>query len=337
MSAAEACGAAAEAIVRIKNDAEVVCLPMSDGGEGLVHCLQEVLALTPVTCLVHNPLMKPIMASYAMSADGSTAYMEMAAAAGLTLLEPEERDPIHATTFGVGEMMLDAVRRGCKHIVMGIGGSATCDAGKGMVECLRNDLPLPVTITVACDVQNPLYGPQGAAYVFAPQKGATGEQIPLLDYQLRSFARNTEAMGIADPTLAMAPGSGAAGGLGYALMAYMNAELRSGIDLVLDAVQFDTKLQGATLVVTGEGKSDRQTLMGKVPMGVLDRCRRKNIPVWLLSGGIEESEELLHAGFSKVLSINKKDSRPLHELMQKGVAIQNLKQTVIASVSSYHP
>lgn len=327
MSAKEACHAAASGLHKCFPDAEVLCLPMSDGGEGMVECIAEAVGATMVSVRVHNPLMQMIEAQYAISADGTTAYMEMAAASGLPLVPAGKRNPMLTTTYGVGDMMLDAVKRGCKKIVMGIGGSATCDGGKGMIECLEGHLPLPIEIVVASDVNNPLYGANGAAYVFAPQKGASPEQVKLLDEQLRQFARDTEAKGIALPDLAEHPGAGAAGGLGYGLMAYLGATLQSGIELLLDTIRFDKQIKDSDLILTGEGCSDRQTLMGKVPAGILNHAKRQGIPVHLLSGAIEHEAELLRSGFASVSSINANDSRPLEILMQKHVAMANMKAT----------
>lgn len=328
MSAHEACVAAAEELHEIYPGAELICLPMSDGGEGLVECIADAVNAVMIHVKVHDPLMQIIDAAYALSADGKTAYMEMAASSGLPLVPLDKRNPMVTTTYGVGDLILDAVNRGCKQIIMGIGGSATCDGGKGMIDCLRPHLPLPVEIIVASDVNNPLYGPHGAAYIFGPQKGATPEQVILLDERLKAFARETEDKGYALPDLVSHPGAGAAGGLGYGLMAYLGAQLRSGIDLVLDTISFDEKIKDCDFIVTGEGKSDKQTLMGKVPMGILHRAQQQGIPVHLLSGAIEDKDALMGAGFKSVRSINENDARPLNLLMQKEVAKHNLKQSV---------
>lgn len=328
ITAKEACHAAATGLQIRYPDAEILCLPMSDGGEGMVDCIAEAVDAKMVNVKVHDPLMQVIDAQYAISADGTTAYMEMAAASGLPLVPKEKRNPMLTTTYGVGDMIFDAIERGCRKIVMGIGGSATCDGGKGMIERLNGYLPLPVEIIVASDVSNPLYGKNGAAYVFAPQKGATPEQVELLDEQLRQFARETEAKGIALPDLAHHPGAGAAGGLGYGLMAYLGAKLQSGIDLLLDTIQFDEQIKDANFILTGEGKSDKQTLMGKVPEGILKRAKQQDIPVHLLSGAIEDATELKEAGFASVLSINENDNRPLDVLMQREVAMVNMKKTI---------
>ncbi len=348
LTAHDACQAASLGLRDVLPDARIITLPMSDGGEGMVECVRQALDLSLVRVAVHGPLMEPRQACYALSHDRRTAYMEMAEASGLTLVPVDRRNPMLTTTCGVGEMLLDAVRRGCRHIVMGIGGSATCDGGRGMVEALQGHLSYdtgslsidadrhapypatclidghPVRVTVASDVTNPLCGPRGAAAVFAPQKGATPHQVTLLDQRLHDFALATETLGLADPSLALAPGAGAAGGLGYALMAYLRAQLCPGISLMLDLLGFDGHLTDATLILTGEGCSDRQTLMGKVPQGVLSRSR--GIPVHLLSGAVTDVPSLLAAGFASVRSINQGDSRPLAVLMQKDVAAANLRR-----------
>lgn len=328
MTAKEACLTAKSGLQERNPDAEILCLPMSDGGEGMMECIAEAVNATIISVEVHDPLMQMIEAQYAISEDGTTAYMEMAAASGLTLVPKNKRNPMFTTTYGVGDIIIDAVKQGCKKIVMGIGGSATCDGGKGMIECIKEHLPLPVEIVVASDVCNPLYGENGAAYVFAPQKGATPEQVKFLDEQLRNFAHDTEKKGIALPDLATHPGAGAAGGLGYGLMAYLGATLQSGIDLLLDIISFDEQIQDADIILTGEGKSDKQTLMGKVPDGILKRAKKKGIPVHLLSGAIEDSDILKQAGFASISSINESDIRPLEILIRKDVAVENMKKTL---------
>lgn len=346
ISAEEACQVAAEAIQQALPEAEVIQLPLSDGGEGLVHSVLQTFGHKKnlpqiVRCKVHDPLMNLIEAEYAIDPDGKTAYMEMAASSGLPLVPPDKRNPMFTTTYGVGDMIIDALDKGIREIVMGIGGSATCDGGQGMIECLSSHgllSPHPTGalaechITVACDVTNPLYGPQGAAYIFAPQKGASPEQVKILDQRLQDFARRTEATGIADCSLADYPGTGAAGGLGYALMAYLKAELRSGIETMLSIVHFDERINGASLIITGEGKSDNQTLMGKVPHGVLRHAQ--SIPVWLLSGAIDDTTGALSQHFSLVKSINEGDRRPLEVLMQPTTAKENLKNTVASELQS---
>lgn len=342
ITAAEACKASAEIIREIYPEANVLEFPMSDGGEGLVECLARYRKVRTITINAHDALMRNIKASYSMSEDGTEAYMEMASTCGLTLIEPEKRNPLKTTTYGVGEMIADAIERGCQNITIGIGGSATCDAGRGMVECLMekgiiddnsaicegivkngNATKQLPRITVVCDVNNPLYGRNGASYIFSPQKGATSEQVELLDQRLRDFARSTEASGKATYEMAEFPGSGAAGGLGYGLMAYLNAQLKPGTEVLLDIMRFSEKTTNADMIITGEGMSDAQTLMGKVPFGILSHSN--GAPVHVLSGSIRDVGLLLNAGFASLSSINEDDNRQLDILMRKDVALFNLK------------
>ena len=327
MSATNACLAAEQGILMANPSIDVISLPLSDGGEGLVECVERILPLKEVSCRAHSPLLVDMEASYAISADGCTAYMEMASTSGLALVPPHKRNPLYASTYGVGDMMADAMRRGCSHIVMGIGGSATCDGGRGMLDSLRDkDISFESVpqITVACDVTNPLYGSDGAAYVFGPQKGADPEEVSELDWRLRNFALDLERRGLATPEMANIPGAGAAGGLGYGLIACLHASLKRGVDVMFDIADFDAVIADADLVITGEGKSDAQTLMGKVPQGVLDRCLHYGVPCHLLSGIIEDKEKLMAAGFSSVASINDGDNRPLDVLMHGSVAKGNM-------------
>ena len=352
ITAQEACHTAAMAIREVLPHSEVVECPLSDGGEGLVECVEKRLNVKRIHLKAHDPLMNIIDASYVISYDGKTAYMEMAATSGLTLVPEDKRNPMLTTTYGVGDMIIDAAKRGCKEIVMGIGGSATCDGGRGMIQCLTdNGYPLPFSnhpspntqhpnfqiphITVASDVTNPLYGELGASYVFAPQKGATPEQVKTLDERLREFAKQTEALGLATPSLALHPGAGAAGGLGYGLMAYLKAGMKSGIDIVLSISAFDESIKDASLIITGEGKSDAQTLMGKVPYGVLKHGKEHNIPVWLISGCIDDTENKLSQHFDMVKSINEGDNSPLATLLQPNVAKENLRKTIINASLPY--
>lgn len=331
LTATEACETAREAILSVCPGADVVAMPMSDGGEGMVEALHHLPHARRVCARVHDPLMREREAEYLVD-DDATAYMEMAAACGLTLVEASLRNPLTATTRGVGEMLLDAAARGCRRIVMGLGGSATCDGGRGLVEVLEEsgyDFRSPtLQIDVACDVRNPLFGENGAAYVFAPQKGATEQQVALLDRRLRDFALETERRGLATASDAERPGAGAAGGLGYALMTYMGARMHSGIEMVLQLLHFDEALRGADMMITGEGRSDRQTLMGKVAHGVLSAAGRRGVPVHLVSGGVEDEALLREAGFASVRSINEGDPRPLAVLMGKEVAKRHLKDVI---------
>jgi glycerate kinase len=226
-------------------------------------------------------------------------------------------------------MIADAVRRGCRKIIVGLGGSATSDAGKGMMRALKDafgedlsDLK-DVHFTIATDVRNPLYGPDGAAAVFAPQKGATPDMVAELDRRAKVFAAQAaQQMGF---DRSMMPGAGAAGGLGYAFMQFLNAQCRPGIDLLLDAIGFQSLLQNADLVITGEGSADRQTLMGKLPTGILRRAQLFHIPVVLIAGRVANREDLLRAGFARVECINPPDL-PLQEALLPHVAKANIRR-----------
>ena len=297
----------------LNNNVEVISFDVSDGGEGFLEAMRpdEI-----VHCHVHDAMMR--WADSAFGIKDGVGVIEVARAAGLTMIEPEYRNPLVATSYGVGELIANAYRRGCREFVVGLGGSATSDCGLGMLRALRQawqtahgkmwydnfdtSVLKELKVTVATDVRNPLYGSNGAAKVFAQQKGATQDMIELLDRRAKTFAKMAalhqgyDASGEA--------GAGAAGGLGYAFMEFMTAEVKRGADVVLDALNFDDALSGAEAVVTGEGSSDSQTLMGKLPSVVLQRAKEKNIPVYLLAGRIADGEALKAAGFSKLININ---------------------------------
>lgn len=314
-------------------DAQVVTVPVSDGGEGMLDAFAAAMQATIVTCNVHDPLMRPINARYGIAPDG-TAIIEMAQASGLALLQPGERNPLTATSFGTGELIADALRRGCKRLIVGLGGSATVDGGRGMLRALgatigNDDVDLSqsllagckVPVTIAGDVRNPLLGNDGAAHVFGPQKGATPAMVSELERQMEHWADITARAAGHDHH--NTPGAGAAGGLGFALLAYMNANMQSGIDLLMDLVGFDRLLDGCDLVVTGEGSADRQTLMGKLPSGIMHRASSHGIPTVLIAGRVSDHQALLDAGFADVHCINPADS-PLSECMQPDIARQRL-------------
>ena len=241
-----------------------------------------------------------------------------------------------ATSYGTGQLVADAVRRGCREIIVGLGGSATSDCGKGMLRALIDNFTQngswdemtalqDVHFTIATDVTNPLCGPEGAAHVFAPQKGATPEMVQQLDEIAQRFASlSAKHFGFDRQNEA---GAGAAGGLGYAFLQYMHADCRSGIELLLEAIDFDTLLRDADLVITGEGSADRQTLMGKLPYGILQSASRRQVPVALIAGRIGDRQQLLDAGFTYVECINP-PGLPLEEAMKPDVARQNISHTV---------
>ena len=334
LTSAEANLAAAEGVLLSRGDAQSIQIPVSDGGEGFLSAFQHALGGELVEIPVRDPLMRRITAKYLI--DGTTAVIEMAQASGLTLLLDEERNPMRTTSYGTGQLVVDAVRRGCKHIIVGLGGSATSDCGIGMIRAIIDSLAKggswddisgldDVRFTIATDVTNPLCGPEGAAHVFAPQKGATPEMVQQLDSIAQHFADlSAKHFGFDRQN---EPGAGAAGGLGYAFLQYMNAGCRSGIELLLEAVGFESLLQEASLVITGEGSADRQTLMGKLPFGILQSAKRHQVPVALIAGRIGDRQQLLDAGFAHVECINP-PGLPLEEAMKPEVAQQNIKSTV---------
>ena len=339
LTSAEANQAACEGMLAKKPEAEVLQVPVSDGGEGFMEAFQAAMGGEIVEVNVKDPLMRPIVAQYLIQ--GETAVIEIAKASGLTLLKPEERNPMVATSYGTGQLVVDAVRRGCKRIIVGLGGSATSDCGIGMLRAIINAFAKngnwddvreldDIRFTIATDVTNPLCGENGAAYVFGPQKFAqpkatSPELIETLDARARRFAE-ASAKHLGRDCQNM-PGAGAAGGLGYAFLQYMNADCRSGIDLLLDTIHFDDLLQDADLVITGEGSADRQTLMGKLPFGILQRAQRHHVPVMLIAGRIADEQQLLDAGFSRVACINP-PGLPLEIALQPATAKENIRKTV---------
>ena len=334
LTSTEANQAASEGVLYKMPEAEVVQVPVSDGGEGWLEAFRAAIGGEIVEVNVKDPLTRPIVAQYLIQ--GDTAVIEIAKASGLTLLSSEERNPMIATSYGTGQLVVDAVRKGCKHIIVGLGGSATSDCGIGMLRAIIDAFAKGgswddvreldnVCFTIATDVKNPLCGENGAAYVFAPQKGATQEQVLALDARAKRFAEaSAKHMGRDCQNV---PGAGAAGGLGYAFQQYMNAECRSGIDLLLETIHFDDLLQDADLVITGEGSADRQTLMGKLPFGILQRAQRHDVPVMLIAGRIADEQILLDAGFSRVACINPL-GLPLDIAMQPATAKENIRKTV---------
>ena len=341
LTSMEANEAAAEGIRKACPEAEIVEVPVSDGGEGYMEAFHAAVGGRLECVAVRDPLMRPITAKYLLHDE--MAVIEIAQASGLTLLTKEERNPMVATSYGTGQLVADAVRKGARQIIVGLGGSATSDAGIGMLKALIENLPpssshregewwqqrkwddvsalKDVSFTIASDVNNPLYGEQGAAHVFAPQKGGTPEMVLRLDERARKFAELSARHFGYDRS--QMPGAGAAGGLGYAFLQYLDAKSMSGIQLLLDTIRFKELVEDADLVVTGEGAADRQTLMGKLPMGILKQSGR--VPVFLIAGKVSDREELLNAGFAEVECINPPDI-PLEEAMRKEVAQQNIRQ-----------
>lgn len=335
---------------------EIICLPISDGGEGILSVLLHLSKGTYRSIHVTGPCGESMVSCYGISGtDSQTAFIELASAAGLPLVTPKKRNPMQTTTYGVGELMMAALREGRKHIVIGIGGSATNDAGTGLLTALgyrflnKDGQELPgigaslkkiasvdasnvspllkdAEIEVACDVNNPFFGPLGAARVFAPQKGATPEMVDKLDEGLSSFSRViTQATGT---DISNMEGAGAAGGVGGALAAFLHARLSPGIDLILDALHFDRLLNDANLVITGEGHADRQSVMGKVVSGILKRTKAHRKPLILFCGGFDDAKQLNEAGITSVFSIVPSPVS-LQTAMQTAFARENLKRLAI--------
>ncbi len=312
-------------------EAEVLKAPVADGGEGTVEALVGATGGRIEQRLVRGPLGEPVRARWGVLGDGATAVIEMAAASGLPLVPKERRDPRIATTFGTGELVEAALSAGLAKIIVGIGGSATNDGGAGMARALGarfldaagRDLPeggaalarlaridlsgldprlARVEILVACDVENPLTGPRGASATYGPQKGATPEMVRELDASLERYAAVAKAATGRD--VASVPGAGAAGGLGAGLLFFTPARLRPGVDIVLEAIGLSTMLQGADLVITGEGRTDSQTAMGKAPVGVASAARRCGVPVVCIAGGLGEgAEDVLAKGIEALASV----------------------------------
>lgn len=343
LSSREANEAFAHGFRDVVKDADIVTVPISDGGEGLSECVGG----ESVTTFTYDPLMRPIEAQYTIRDD--TAVIALAAASGLMLLDTAEREPLVTTTFGTGVMIADAVRRGCRRILLGLGGSATHDCGAGLLRALGfrfldvhgEELTATmdilehteriegcaailrgVDVAVAVDVDNSLCGTRGAAEVYARQKGAADDDVERLDRATRHFAATVARHVGADYSAER--GMGAAGGAAFGLRALLDVVPMSGIDLVLDLAQFDALVKDANLVVTGEGHVDRQTVMGKAPSGVLRCARRHGVRCVAVGGGVEWCEELESAGFAAIYSATP-DDMPLSVAMQRTTAIHNLR------------
>lgn len=327
----EAARAMAQGIENADHDAEVRCLPMADGGEGTARALVDATGGSMRAVPVHDPLGRPVEGHFGLLADGTTAVVETAEASGLALLEAKERNPLIASSYGTGELMLAAVRSGAKRIIVGLGGSATNDAGAGLLQALGvrlldkngNDLKhggaalanlttidistmdpalKNVAITAACDVTNPLTGPTGASAVFGPQKGASKDDVATLDASLAHFAQVIDSqLGVAVNDV---PGAGAAGGIGAALKGFLNAEFRPGIAIVIEQSGLDAAAQWADVVFTGEGSIDFQTKFGKTPAGVAETAKRHGKPVIAVAGHIGTGIDELHeVGIDAVFGI----------------------------------
>lgn len=354
LTSLEAGQTAARGVKSISHRTETVVIPIADGGEGWLDVLVTATQGEYIPLKAHDPLMRTIETRYGVSGDGGKAIIEMAAVSGLPLVPVGERNPMRTTSFGTGELICDALRRGCREFIIGIGGSATNDAGLGMLQALgyrfldkagnvlgtggqimgevaaiddSGAIPAlrKARFTVACDVRNPFYGPEGAAPVFARQKGADDAMIRTLDEGMRALAKVMQAYTGKD--IALQPGAGAAGGMGGGFLAFLNAKLMLGTELLLDAIRFGEQIKGADLIITGEGKADRQTAMEKVPCGILKEARKEHIPVVLIAGSVEDVPQLNQAGFKGVFSITP-GPVTLEQAMEPAFAKENISRAV---------
>ena len=343
------------ALLELDERRNVQSCVLSDGGEGLLASMLEILPLKTIEVSVVDPLFNPLRAMYGWDETQQLAIIESAQANGLPLVSDTEHNPTKTTAYGVGELIVDALDRGAKTIMLGLGGSATNECGLSILEALgfrfyddQREFITHITgeqlsriraiddssihprlantrFVCACDVNNPLTGPQGATMIYGPQKGGTPEILDQLERDMKHIeSLIRQKTGI---DLSGVEGAGAAGGIAGGLYALLNAELKPGIEVVLQAQAFEEKLKVADLVITGEGKSDAQTLMGKVPMGVLNQANKHNVPAMLLSGIVDNPQELLAAGFDSVIAI-KPDHQSVEEAMKASVAKSNLQEAI---------
>lgn len=354
LSSLEGGNAVRAGILAADPEAQVVVRPLADGGEGTMEALTAGMGGTIVSVPVTGPLGEKTKAEYGILADGKTAVMEMSQAAGITLVKSEERNPMYTTTYGVGEMILDAVRRGCRHFIMGIGGSATNDGGLGMLQALgfgmldeqgeqvpygarglerlvkiTNDRVAPELsechFRIACDVTNPLCGAQGSSAVFGPQKGADSAMIQEMDGWMQQYAQTAKKM--IPEADAEYPGTGAAGGLGFAFRTFTNAVLESGIKIVLEETKLEEYIQDADVVVTGEGRLDGQSVMGKAPVGVAEIARRHGKMVIAFAGSVTPDARACNAHGIDAYFPVLRGICTLQEAMEPKTAAANLSDT----------
>lgn len=347
--------AIAQGLLEADPSFKIATLPIADGGEGTVEALVQATNGTYREAVFTGPLGEPVTATYGILGISNTAVIEVAEACGLPLIKEEDLNPLEATSYGVGELILEASRLGCDQFIVGLGGSATVDGGLGMLQALgfqflnedgqeiletggkalgkinrMDDSKVDPLIKksrfqVACDVTNPIYGEQGAAYVFGPQKGATEEDVKVLDEGLRNFARVVSEERQID--LQEIPGTGAAGGLGGAFVGFLQVELVPGVDLLLETVELEKKLKQIDLVITGEGKLDFQTEMGKAPAGIAKTAKKRDIPVIGIAGDVSNANPKLHdIGIDAYFSIVA-GPISLEKSMMEDVTRENLQRT----------
>ena len=354
LSSLEVADAVEAGIKTVYPACNVVKVPVADGGEGIAEALVWATGGQMHTVEVNNPLMQPVSARYGILGDKCTAVIEMSAASGLPLVPEKLRNPMLTSTYGTGQLIADALSRGCTHFILGIGGSATNDAGTGMLQALgyrfldsdgqllggggqilekvaaidassRHPLLDKAQFKVACDVDNPFSGERGAAYVYAPQKGADPPMVEALDRGLKHFADVVKRQ--VGKEIDSIPGAGAAGGMGGGLLAFLDADLRPGIQLVLDALNFDSLLAVTDLVITGEGRMDAQTAMGKAPQGITEAAGRKGVPTIAITGNIADAAAVNRIGICGVFSVIPHPIT-LDDAMNPDAARRNISQTV---------
>jgi glycerate kinase len=350
MTAQQACAAMERGITEALPDANCIKIPMADGGEGAMQTLLSALGGERFTAEVTGPLGEKVMASYAISGDGATGLLELASASGLELVPPAQRNPLITTTYGTGELIRILLARGVKKLIIGIGGSATNDGGAGIAQALgvqffdadgnsigfgggelakidRMDTSGLIThvhqveIEIACDVNNPLTGTNGASAVYGPQKGASAEMVEQLGKNLEHYARKIREFTGRD--IEFVPSSGAAGGAGAGLMAFLNARLEKGIDLMMKYTRLEEKIKQADYIFTGEGSIDAQTMNGKTISGIVQLANKYHKPVIAFAGKVADSEALFDAGITAVFGIVP-GVMPLEEALKSGAA--NLEQ-----------
>lgn len=357
LTSEEVADASEKAILEVFPDCMVEKIPVADGGEGTSEAIMGILGGERPELTVHDPLMRPVRASYGITGDGHTAIIDMAQASGLSLLTAEERNPLETSSYGTGELMADAIRRGCRKIITGLGGSATNDAGMGLLSALGirfldkegrllegkgkemelvadidfSQLPAEISGTefiIACDVRNPFCGADGAAVVFAPQKGADKNTVEQLDKGMEAFAGTI--LRISGKDISRLPGAGAAGGSAGAMAALLGATIVPGAELVLETVSFDRKIMDADLVITGEGRIDRQTVMGKIPYTVMTHAKKYGIPVIAIAGSVEDTLED-NLGFDAIIPAAKGPAT-LEESMNRSRAAENVRNAVFQAM-----
>lgn len=333
LSALKVADSIEKGILKVFPKAVIVKVPMADGGEGTVESLVDATGGKIIKTNVKDPLFRDIESFYGILGDGKTAVIEMAAASGLYLLKDYERNPMITTTYGTGQLIKDALDRGCRRFIIAIGGSATNDGGAGMATVLGvkfydkdgieiglgggelskiysidtsniDDRLKECEFIVACDVANPLIGENGASRVYGPQKGATKEMVEVLDKNLEHYGKLLEKY--FNKKIIDVPGSGAAGGLGAGLMSFLNAQLKSGIEIIIETLKLEEKIKEADIVISGEGKIDFQTAFGKTISGIAKLCKKHNKPLIVIAGTVEDIENLYEIGVSSIFSIVEK-------------------------------